>query len=277
MQDSSQQSWVAKSKRRSVVRTVKRSAHTTIGRRPSTLWATVSLLVIGKFLLSSPIPGRGRRRIAAQGHLKLKLHFVRDKKETLAQNYRRLGLTARLKAPTGGTEIQRGGEGTGSNAAALRSRRSDPLAIASTEQAVLSEAKVERDADGKIIRIISRTASTPNAQSLAGRHGHKALNDPLNALESDSEAEDADEQEHEEWGGIKEDGTETEVVKSLIAEASAPVVKKPRHQSEREVEWLTSLTEKHGDDYQAMARDHRLNPMQQTAADIKRRIRKMNA
>jgi len=199
-----------------------------------------------------------------------------DKKETLAQNYRRLGLTARLKAPTGGTEVQRGSEATGSNATSLRSRKSDPLAIASTEQAVLSEAKVERDADGKIIRIISRTA-TPSALSSARRHGHKPLNDKLNALESDSEAEDVDEEDHEEWGGIKEDGTETDVVKSLIAEARAPVVKKPRYQSELEVEWLTNLIQKHGDDYQAMSRDHRLNPMQQTAADIKRRIKKLNA
>jgi nucleolar protein 16 len=83
--------------------------------------------------------------------------------------------------------------------------------------------------------------------------------------------------DEEEWDGIKEDGTETDVVKSLIAQAKAPVEKRVRHLSEREVEWLKRLVERHGDDYQAMFRDRALNPMQQTAADIRRRIEKMNA
>lgn len=198
----------------------------------------------------------------------------RDKKETLAQNYRRLGLTARLKAPTGGTEITRGPDGV-TPAAPARGTKADALAISSTEQAVLGEVKVERDADGKIIRVLSRSTA-----SAALPHGHAPLNDPLNDMDTDSEAGDAQDgdgpQELEEWGGIKEDGTETEVVKSLIAEAKAPVVKKPRHQSEREVEWLTRLVQKHGDDYQAMARDHKLNPFQQTAADIRRRAEKLS-
>jgi nucleolar protein 16 len=47
-----------------------------------------------------------------------------------------------------------------------------------------------------------------------------------------------------------------------------------RRQSEREVEWLRRLAERHGDDTGAMARDIKLNPMQQTAADIKRRLKK---
>lgn len=200
----------------------------------------------------------------------------RDKNETLAQNYRRLGLTARLKAPTGGIEPSRRG------GVQRADKTSESLAIASTEQAVVSEAKVELDADGKIVRILSR-ANRAGSVSRAGKHGHAPLRDPLNDLETDSEAEaEADEDmggkdDDEEWGGIKEDGTETDVVKSLIAEARAPVVKKPRHQSEREEEWLTRLVQSHGDDYQAMARDHRLNPMQQTAADIRRRIGKMKA
>lgn len=199
----------------------------------------------------------------------------RDKKQTLAQNYRRLGLTARLKAPTGGVEPPRGAQ------KGAESRTREALAIASTEKSILSEAKVELDADGKIVRILSRTGASSNAAERAGRHGHAPLNDPLNNLDSDSEAEDGqeaeDEEDEEEWGGIKEDGTETDVVKSLIAEARAPVMKKPRHMSEREAEWLTALVERHGDDYQAMARDHRLNPMQQTAADIRRRVAKMAA
>ena len=145
---------------------------------------------------------------------------------------------------------------------------------------MLSEAKVERDADGKIIRILSRTSSTSGAVARASRHGHAPLRDALNDLDTDSEAgeeEDDAGEDDEEWGGIKEDGTETEIVKSLIAEARAPVVKKPRHMSEREAEWLTKLVQRYGDDYEAMARDHKLNPMQQTAADIRRRAGKLKA
>jgi nucleolar protein 16 len=114
------------------------------------------------------------------------------------------------------------------------------------------------------VRILGRTSSNP-------------LNDPLNELDSDSEAEDKDEQEYEEWGGIRETGGETEVVKSLMEEARHPAEKKPRHQSEREREWLGRLVAKYGDDTAAMARDRKLNPMQQTAADIARRIKKMKA
>lgn len=178
--------------------------------------------------------------------------FDRDKSETLAQNYRRLGLAARLRAPTGGTEKKLGHTPS--------SRDKDPLAVKNVEQAaVISEAKVERDEDGKIIRVIHGRANP--------------LNDPLNALDSDSEMED--EKEYEEWGGIRENGTETDVVKELMAEARNPVEKKPRYLSEREKEWLESLVAKYGDDYGKMARDRRLNPMQQTSGDLKKRIERL--
>ena len=129
------------------------------------------------------------------------------------------------------------------------------------EQAVVSEARVERDADGKIIRVLPGKANP--------------LNDPLNALDSDSEADEEEEKEYEEWGGIRENGNETEVVKELIAEARNPVEKKPRYPSEREKEWLERLVGKYGDDYERMARDMKLNPMQQTAGDLKKRIQKL--
>lgn len=84
-----------------------------------------------------------------------------------------------------------------------------------------------------------------------------------------------EEEEAPEWGGIVDEGETTEVVKSLVEESRNPVEKKPRTQSEQEQEWLQRLVAKHGDDYAAMARDLKLNPMQQTAADLKRRIKKM--
>ncbi|PON26896.1 hypothetical protein TGAM01_v204397 [Trichoderma gamsii] len=185
-----------------------------------------------------------------------------DKKETLAQNYRRLGLLARLKTPTGGTEKLLSKSSSQDEVPAAA--KPDPFAISSiAELGALSEAKVERDSEGKIIRIISRKANP--------------LNDPLNEVDTDSEAED-EYANAEEWGGINDDGVgTTDVVKSLIEEAKNPAAPKIRYLSEGEREWLEKLVAKHGDDTRAMARDFKLNPMQQTASDIAKRLKKLKA
>ncbi|OAQ95767.1 hypothetical protein LLEC1_00378 [Akanthomyces lecanii] len=84
---------------------------------------------------------------------------------------------------------------------------------------------------------------------------------------------------HEEWGGIvdaRHDDGMTDVVRGLVEQARNPAPKRARHLSEREAEWLHKLVARHGDDTRAMARDARLNPMQQTAADIARRLKKLN-
>ncbi|KAI5461464.1 ribosome biogenesis protein Nop16 [Mariannaea sp. PMI_226] len=183
-----------------------------------------------------------------------------NKNETLSQNYRRLGLLARLKAPTGGTEKRLASAGL----TTTRTSANDPFAIASIENAVVSEARVERDADGKIIRIIGQPRANP-------------LNDPLNDLDADEDEEDEEKGNagKDEWAGIDDTET-TDVVKSLIEQSLMPEIKKPRHQSDREKEWLERLIAKHGDNTLAMAKDKKLNPMQQTAADIAKRIRKAN-
>lgn len=182
--------------------------------------------------------------------------LFRDKKETLAQNYRRLGLVARLRSSTGGVEKRL--HGSHSSAGAARTHQAaaaDPFAISTAvESAVVSEARVERDADGRIVRII-------------GRHGDHPLGDPLAALDSD------DEEENELGGGGA--AAATELVRALEEQSRHPAEKKPRQASERERAWLDELVAKHGDDVRAMARDAKLNPMQQTAADIKRRIARM--
>ncbi|KAK1972828.1 ribosome biogenesis protein Nop16 [Colletotrichum sublineola] len=184
-----------------------------------------------------------------------------NKKETLTQNYRRLGLTARLKAPTGGVEKKL--SQLESSAKTVGSKPRDPFAIASTEEAVFEEARVERDADGKIVKIHYGSDRRSNP-----------LNDPLNALESDAED---DEREKEGWGGINDNDDESrpEVIRLLEKEAAQPTVKKPRHMSQQEREWLERLVARHGDDVAAMARDRKLNPMQQTQGDIARRIKKL--
>ncbi|KUI71624.1 Nucleolar protein 16 [Cytospora mali] len=172
-----------------------------------------------------------------------------NKKETLSQNYRRLGLAAKLGKATGGTDRT-------SSTASGPTAAQDPLAVTPTSGARtgIQSVRVERDADGKILRVL---------------HKANPLNDPLNDIESDNEDEDEDEEEG--WKGVDED-KETRVVDLLEEEANRPTEKYKRHQSEREREWIERLVAKHGDDTAKMARDLKLNPMQQTEANIKKRL-----
>lgn len=64
------------------------------------------------------------------------------------------------------------------------------------------------------------------------------------------------------------------VIRELEEAAMNGARKAPRGQSQREQEWVERLVNKYGEDYAKMARDRKLNPMQQTAADIKKRVAK---
>jgi nucleolar protein 16 len=192
-----------------------------------------------------------------------------DKKLTLTQNYRNLGLIARLKPPTGGVERPLQGASatttyTTKTTAPVRQPKPRPFSIAPTEQRILSETRVERDADGNIVRVIKSRRRNP-------------LDDPLVDLDSENSEDEAEEEkeEEEEWGGIgEEDDGQTEVVRELERQANRPIPKQRRLPSEREVEWLERLVRKHGDNVRAMAKDARLNPMQQSVADIGKRLKK---
>jgi nucleolar protein 16 len=182
----------------------------------------------------------------------------RNQSETLTQNYRRLGLASRLNSATGGIEKLKPGSISSSST-------TSKLAISNAipKQFVPTEATVERDADGKIIRVI-HAHSRPNP-----------LNDPLN---SDSEDEVMDDGEEFEGFEGEEGGKEgKEIVRQLEDMASREKAKTPRKQSEREKEWCERLVGKWGEDYKKMERDRRLNPMQQTEADIRRRVGKWKA
>ncbi|KAK3326552.1 ribosome biogenesis protein Nop16 [Apodospora peruviana] len=181
-----------------------------------------------------------------------------NKKETLSQNYSRFGLVAKLGTTAGGVSKKPG------------QAPKNPLAYKSADQGMLKvqEVKVERDASGKITRII---------------RNQNPLNDPLNELDSDNEDGDPFncEDDGKEWSGIENSGEEQRiqtrppvVLAELEREASQPEIKHVRHQSEREREWLEKLVAKHGDDVEAMARDMKLNPMQQTKGDLARRLKK---
>lgn len=104
-------------------------------------------------------------------------------------------------------------------------------------------------------------------------HKPNPLNDPLNDIEDD---ESMDGEEGFE-GFEGEDKQENEIVKQLEEQAKMGKEKMKRKQSEREKEWIERLVGRWGEQYGKMARDRRLNPMQQTEADIRRRVEKWRA
>ncbi|KAH8597006.1 ribosome biogenesis protein Nop16 [Bisporella sp. PMI_857] len=181
-----------------------------------------------------------------------------DQKQTLTQNYARLGLTSRLNAATGGIEKLRPG-------AASTTSTTNKLAISNAVPKTFTptEARVERDPEtGKILNVLHKKRFNP-------------LNDPLN---SDSEDED----EFQGLDDVQENEQPVEKPGNIVAELERQAETggkrvREREQSQREKEWCERLVRRWGEDYRSMMRDRKLNPMQQTEADIRRRIDKWRA
>ncbi|BCS00528.1 nucleolar protein 16 [Aspergillus luchuensis] len=207
----------------------------------------------------------GKKKINVLGNAIIAENW--DRKQTLTQNYRRLGLVHRLNAPSGGSQKRATADG-------IQGEPEDSLYIKSSTEALAkqtatSEIKVERDPEtGKILRVIRGAAD--EEVEIAGRKvkRNNPLNDPLNELSSNEIVTQP--RQNASGNGIVE-----QLERQAAQEGVAVRAKKPRHQSTREQEWVTRLIEKHGDNYSAMARDRKLNPMQQTEGDLKRRIRKL--
>ncbi|KAK5124761.1 hypothetical protein LTR85_001474 [Meristemomyces frigidus] len=195
-----------------------------------------------------------------------------DKTQTLEQNYKRLGLTAKLNKHTGGVdrtaedvrrareEAEEFGEGR---------RKNDALAVASMrrpQKLDVHEAKIERDPEtGKILRVIE-----------SGKVRANPLNDPLNGLDSESDEEEEGFNQHASNAlpATAGDASSSEVVQKLQTEAGKPVAKYKAKQTDAERAFIAELVQKHGDDYAAMARDMKVNYMQRSAGDLKRRVQK---
>jgi len=183
----------------------------------------------------------------------------RNPKQTLSQNYKRLGLTARLNHATGGTEK------TSASVSRMNTAAKDQDTLATSAlnagSSAISEATIERDPKtGSVLKILE------NGQNERAN----PLNDPLNDLE-DSDPD--------EWKGFDNipaigSGPQTEVLSKLENLASSGLKTAPRKQSRREQEWIQKLVDKYNDDYGKMFRDVKLNPMQQSEGDIKRRVLK---
>lgn len=168
-----------------------------------------------------------------------------DYSQTLTQNYKRLGLTARLGLPSGGKEKNL-------DAPVLKKSLGVKEDIANGDDVDESELKPEhipkgeariiRDEDGNVVKVIYGTKT--------------ALDEDLKLVQ-EPEVE-----------------PKTKVVEQLEHYAKCGVTKVERIQSDRESAWIQALYEKHGDDYEKMKWDKKLNIYQQSAGDLKRRITK---
>ena len=191
-----------------------------------------------------------------------------DKTQTLAQNYKRLGLTAKLNKNTGGVEksvldLQ--------DEHADGYRRDDPLTIVGSRRKRdvlnLREQKVERDPQtGAIVRLLDEEQEAWNP-----------LGDPLNGLDSASESEGEavmfDQHGHTE-NPLGEVEAKTAVVRQLESEAQKPERKYRRKQSEGEKQFVEQLVRKHGEDFGRMARDMKINYMQRSEGDLRKRVKR---
>ncbi|KAK3672423.1 Ribosome biogenesis protein Nop16 [Recurvomyces mirabilis] len=193
-----------------------------------------------------------------------------DNSQTLEQNYKRLGLASKLNKHTGGVEkraeeIIRAREEAAQDG--LKSRKNDDLAIAHVrrpEKLELSEAKIERDPEtGKILRVVE--------------DGRKLnpLHDPLAELDSEDKDDVAFNQHAStDVQYVNAAGAKTEVVRELEREASRPKKTHKPRQSEGERAFIAELVEKHGDDFTAMARNMKINYMQRSEGDLRKRVKK---
>lgn len=210
-----------------------------------------------------------------------------DDSLTLAQNYKRLGLRAKLQAPAGGQEVDfskvvrkpvltsvsesdddssssseeeeedgnlnNGPNKTGSNTNGTTFSEED----FDENNIPEGEARIQRDEAGNVIKVI---------------YGKKKLFD-IDQDVDELRRQIAHREEKEEKDG--ESGNQkTEFIKRLEEFASQPVYRRERTMSRREDEWLQRLYEKHGNDYKKMFFDKQLNINQQSIGDIKRRMRK---
>lgn len=194
---------------------------------------------------------------------------VRNQSQTVSQNYRRLGLVSKLNARAGGVEKR------ASDFSALA--RGDALAIANKKPTTLvpGTVRIERDPEtGAILRVIDdgNGGEKRGRREWNGRILRDVLDDGEGEEDEDVSRRGVGQQHDLSLTMTQSVGGEGVVPELVMQAATGGMKKRPRKQSQREEEWVEQLVERYGEDVGRMARDRRLNPMQQSERDIRRRV-----
>ncbi|XBW38529.1 hypothetical protein QEN19_004118 [Hanseniaspora menglaensis] len=201
-----------------------------------------------------------------------------DYKATLAQNYKRLGLSAKLQKSAGGDQINyniiknKNGTVQKSSLADLDSsdEEEDDEEEYTESNSRVDESDIffdpaELDANGEYI---AERIPEGEARIVKNEEGKivKIVYGTMKAFDIDISIEDLKKQEANK--------PKTEVVRQLEEIANQPVVRKERHMSEREDMWIESLYNKYNDNYKKMVMDKKLNIYQQTENTLRKKVLK---
>ena len=169
-----------------------------------------------------------------------------DKSLTLKQNYKRLGLRAKLGRSAGGDE-----------------RKVESLSELQAKREKNQKNQLKHVPTVSEIENLDDPSRIPEGEARLIRDPE--TNEVIKVIYGTMKVDDKDESE--------EEIENPSVIKQLeeYAEKNSKI-KKERHQSERENDGIKSLYEKYGDDYDKMKWDKKLNIYQQSAGDLKRRI-----
>ena len=157
----------------------------------------------------------------------------------------------------------------------------DTLSIASKSASAAREgsktlipgtARIIRDPVTGAITKVMRDLLSSSAPPAAEDELKNPLNDPLCVFD------DSDDGGNIRYFGVGKQKGESSggIVHELEAAARAGGGgrKRPRMPSRREVEWIKRLVRRWGDDFDAMVRDRRRNPGQQSAGDLRKRVKR---